>query len=429
MSEFDLPFAKPEVVRDLSTSKGEPQWMLDQRLRALQTFLTSPIEPSQIFFRYADLSGVKFEDLGLAVPGTSRSPGKLSPGLYAELNLSDKSSSVDVCSELAAKGVVVETLEDAVLRHPDIVKPHIEKLEGFPRGDKFANLSASLASAGMLLWVPDGMRLEEPVSVRLQVDSGRAFFARTLLVLGRGAEATVAEEYIGGKSNGRQSLLGSTTEVHLGEGSRLNFASVQDLPDDSVALLNRAALADRNSSLQWAFGGVGSMVTKSRVETVLAGQGSSVKQSEVIYGSGTERYDLTSIVRHSGPDTTSDLISKGVMRDKSKSYFKGLIVIEKGGKGSDSFLGQYAMLITRDARSIAIPSLEIENHEVRRAKHSASVAQIDEAQVFYLMSRGLPEEEARKMIVQGFLEPLVERIALESSREHLRHLIGEKVAG
>ena len=151
-----------------------------------------------------------------------------------------------------------------------------------------------------------------------------------------------------------------------------------------------------------------------------------MRQVEIGFGSGTQLFDLTSYTRHIGQDTTGDLLSKGVFLDRSRGYIKGLIEINKSAKGTDSFLGEFSMLLDRKARSVTIPSLEIDQPDVRRAAHSSSAGPIDETQVFYLMSRGIDRETARKFIVLGFLEPVVARVPLASAQERLRHLLEAK---
>jgi Fe-S cluster assembly scaffold protein SufB len=190
--------------------------------------------------------------------------------------------------------------------------------------------------------------------------------------------------------------------------------------------VNRQATVGRDGQLRWALASVGGQLQKSRIDNVLAGRGASVHQAEIGFGSGSQLFDLTSYTRHIGEDTTGDLLSKGVFLDRSRGYFKGMIQIEHSARGTDSFLGEFAMLLDKKARSVAIPSLEIEQPNVRRAMHSSSVGPIDETQVFYLMSRGLPRELARKFIVLGFLEPVVARIPLPDAEQRLRALLDAK---
>jgi Fe-S cluster assembly protein SufB len=253
--------------------------------------------------------------------------------------------------------------------------------------------------------------------------------SRTVICLGEGAQATVLEEQVptdDTPAHGGQSMWWGTTEVHLAAGSSLDFAAQQDFGQSTLAFVNRHATLGRDAQLRWALASVGGLIHKSRIDNRLVGRGSSVQQVEIGFGGGSQLFDLTSYTRHIGEDTTGDLLSKGVFMDRSRGYFKGLIDIERTARGTDSFLGEFAMLLTKKARSVTIPSLEIDQPDVRRASHSSSVGPIDEVQLFYLMSRGLPRDLARKFIVMGFLEPVVARIPLAEAQDRLRRLLEQK---
>ena len=169
---------------------------------------------------------------------------------------------------------------------------------------------------------------------------------------------------------------------------------------------------------------------RSRVANRLVGDRSSVEQVEIVFGSDEQLFDLTSFTTHIGRDTTGDLLSKAALLEASRTYLKGLITIEKSAVGTDSFLGEFGMNLSKGARAVAIPSLEIDQPDCRRAMHSSSVGPVDELQLFYLESRGIPPDEARKFIVLGFLEPVVARVPLASAQERLRELLEAKwVAG
>ena len=179
-------------------------------------------------------------------------------------------------------------------------------------------------------------------------------------------------------------------------------------------------------SLNLALASIGARLHKSRIDNLLVGRGSSVTQVEIGFGSDDQLFDLTSYTRHIGQDTTGDLLSKGVFTDKARGYIKGLIEIRRSAIGTDSFLGEYGMLLTRTARSVTVPSLEIDQPDCRRAAHSSAVGPIDEGQIFYLVSRGIDRETARKLIVMGFLEPVVARIPLAAAQDRLRALLERK---
>ncbi len=214
--------------------------------------------------------------------------------------------------------------------------------------------------------------------------------------------------------------------MSLGRGANLSFAGQQDFGPNTIAIVNRHAAIGQEAHLRWALASVGAQLHKSRIDNRLVGRGSSVSQVEIGFGNARQLFDLTSYTTHIGQDTTGDLLSKGVFLDRARGYFKGMIDIERTAKGTDSFLGEFAMLLAKDARSVTIPSLEIDQPDVRRAMHSSSVGPIGEEEIFYLESRGIPRDVARKFIVMGFLEPVVARIPLAAAQDRLRLLLEGK---
>ncbi len=207
---------------------------------------------------------------------------------------------------------------------------------------------------------------------------------------------------------------------------KLAVSSLQELPTSVVAFQHRNAIIGEGATLHWALAQLGSRLVRSRVDNRLEGDRSSVEQVEIVFGGADQVFDLTSYTHHLGRDTTGNLLSKGALMDKARSYMKGMIVIEKSAVGTDSFLGEFGMNLSKSTRSVAIPSLEIDQPDCRRAAHASSVGPIDETQLFYLESRGIPPDEARKFIVMGFLEPVVARVPVADAQDRLRALLEDK---
>jgi Fe-S cluster assembly scaffold protein SufB len=249
-----------------------------------------------------------------------------------------------------------------------------------------------------------------------------------VIELGDGAEAQLVEELVpsGAEALGRASLITGTSEIVLGSGARLAFVSLQELGPDAAAFQHRRARIGEGAELRWALAQLGGRLVRSRIDNVLAGDRSAVEQVEIVFGSGQQLFDLTSYTRHVGRDTTGNLLAKGVLLDQARNYMKGMITIERSAIGTDSYLGEFGMNLSKAARAVAIPSLEIDQPDCRRAAHASSVGPIDEGQVFYLRSRGIAEDEARKFIVLGFLEPVVARVPLPDVEERLRDLLDAK---
>ena len=262
--------------------------------------------------------------------------------------------------------------------------------------------------------------------------SGFGLISRTVITLGENAHASIYEEQIASSDATAEAgaradaIWWGTTEVDVADGATLDFSVEQDLGPATAAFIARQARIGNDATVNWAVATVGSRLYRSRLENLLEGRGANVAQVEIGFGDDRQLFDLTSYTRHIGEDGTSDLLSKGVFTDKARGYIKGLIEIPYSGRGTDSFLGEFSMLLQRTARSVTIPSLEIDQPDCRRAMHSSSVGPIDETQIFYLMSRGLSEDQARKAIVMGFLEPVVARIPLPDARERLRATLERK---
>ncbi len=333
-----------------------------------------------------------------------------------------------------AAGVVVRPLLDDV----EAVRDLLDGAPSIPSDDKFAQLTRALWSQGVLVDVPAGVHLDRPIVVRWAVGSpDRALVTRSLVRLGDAAHASIVEELVASEAGatGRagatgaaagQAFFAGTTEVTLGAEAALQVASLQELGGDTVAFQHRHANIGEGATLQWALAQLGGRLVRSRVENRLVGDRSSVEQVEIVFGAEEQLFDLTSFTTHIGRDTTGDLLSKAALLEKARTYLKGLITIEKSAIGTDSFLGEFGMNLSKSARSVAIPSLEIDQPDCRRAMHSSSVGPVDEMQLFYLESRGIPPDEARKFIVLGFLEPVVARVPLASAQARLRDLLEAK---
>jgi Fe-S cluster assembly scaffold protein SufB len=442
-TELTLTFTDEATVRQQSKLLEEPRWLLDERLAAFARFAELPIESNRLYTTYVDLRNARLADVRpsseaprqAADGGAARSEADIPEGSAGLIEL-DEHGVTRLALEPAARdaGVVLESL--TAFRHRDP--------EGFrraagggllPENDKLAQLTLALWSEGAHVHIPDGVRLERPIVLRWSLGRpGSALLSRTLIELGDDAEAKVVEELVPFRpqivcAEGEevpQALFTGTSEVRVGAGSSLSFASLQDCSLDQIAFQHRVAEVGRAGTLRWALAQLGGRLVRSRVDNRLVGDGSSVEQVEIVFASSDQLFDLTSYTKHLGRNTTGNLLSKGVLQDSARSFMKGLITIEKSAVGTDSFLGEFGMNLSRGARAVAIPSLEIDQPDCRRAAHSSSVGPIDETQLFYLESRGIPPEEARKFIVLGFLEPVVVRVPLLSAQDTLRELLEAK---
>jgi Fe-S cluster assembly scaffold protein SufB len=427
LDELSLPVDASLVDR---VSANDPDWLKADRRAAFDAFERLPGESNLLYTPYIDLRAAQLEDAkivvdapsvadvdGRGLPADADAIIEITEGRVTTLAVSDAAATIGLRPLTDDLGAVREELlaTDALI--PD---------------DKFAQLTRALWSQGVLVDVPAGVTLDKPIIIRWVLGTpGRALLTRTIVRLGAAASASVVEEFVpAGESDepAAQSFFAGTMEVTLRDGARLQVASLQELPPNQVAIQHRAASLGEAATLQWALAQLGGRLVRSRVDNRLVGDRSSVQQVEIVFGSEQQLFDLTSYTTHIGKDTTGDLLSKAALLEASRTYMKGLITIERSANGTDSFLGEFGMNLSKQARSVAIPSLEIDQPDCRRAAHSSSVGPIDETQLFYLESRGIPPDEARKFIVLGFLEPVVARVPLASAQDRLRELLEEKWA-
>ncbi|HYI21110.1 MAG TPA: SufD family Fe-S cluster assembly protein [Candidatus Limnocylindrales bacterium] len=429
-----LPFAGEDTVRRLSADLEEPKWLLEDRLDAYAKYAELPIETNNLFTLYVDLRAARWVELETyRETGDSPQVSEVVPeGAAALIEVAEnKVVARAMSAETRAAGVVIDTFANVLRERPELLRDVIEGGASLPTDDKFAQFARSHSALGLLIHVPRNVALEQPIVVRWTAGQpGKGLVSRTVISLGENASARILEEQVPTNSDAldgaAQSLWWGTAEVKLDRGANLSFAGQQDFGQQTLAIVNRHATLAQDAQLRWALASVGAELHKSRIDNRLVGRGSGVNQVEIGFGDGRQLFDLTSYTRHIGPDTTGDLLSKGVFLDRARGYFKGMIEIQRAAKGTDSFLGEFAMLMTKQARSVTIPSLEIDQPDVRRASHASSVGPIDETEIFYLMSRGLPRDVARKFIVMGFLEPVVARIPLPEAQDRLRRLLEQK---
>jgi Fe-S cluster assembly scaffold protein SufB len=408
---------------------GEPEWLAADRRTAFEMFRTLPSEANRLYTPYIDLRAAELAETAVVAERTATREGGASAEADAVAEITEgREASIALSDAARAAGVTVRLLHDNL----DAGRELLTREGSLPKGDRFAQLTRAAWSQGLLIDVPDGVQLEHPIVVRWALgEADRALLTRTLVRLGEDAHASVVEELMpsgAAAAAARQAFFAGTTEVTLGKRASLRVAGVQELPANLVAFQHRTAAIGQGAELHWALAQLGSRLVRSRVDNRLEGDNSSVEQVEIVFGGSDQLFDLTSYTTHVGRDTTGNLLSKGALLDRSRSYMKGLITIDRSAIGTDSYLGEFGMNLSKAARAVAIPSLEIDQPDCRRAAHSSSVGPIDETQLFYLESRGIPPDEARKFIVLGFLEPVVARVPLADVQDRLRDLLEAKWA-
>ena len=432
----------PDSLKRLSNRLSESESQLEQRTSALNSYYNQPLEKSVLYKKYTDmLTGLKLDTISPGLPSGNVSVPKEIQHLIGDdsnqtvaVQVDSEMVRVDAHGQLEREGLIFTDIKTALREHHDLLADYFGKILR-PEDDKFAALNAALYTSGIFLFVPKGLKVNIPIrSLTLVKTLGIGAFARNLIVAEENSKITFLQEAYSNINEGHdlpqnaQSLLSEVTEACVGEEAELNFASIQNLEDNVHYLVNRRSSSQKDSRINWTVGHIGGGITRSRMDSALDGPGANAEDVEVVFGGGAQMFDIVTDLTHQAPSTTGSVLARGVLRDKSRLVFKGMIRIEKGAKNSRSYLAEHAMILSKNARADAIPGLEIETNEVK-ATHSGSVAQIDEEQVFYLTSRALSDSEAKKLIIVGFLHPAVQRIPSRTVRAGIQYLIEEKWVG
>ena len=324
-------------------------------------------------------------------------------------------------------GPVVMSLAAAAEQFPEIVERRLGSL--VPAGDPFVARNTDAWSQGAFIYVPKGKSLD-PVQLAVrQLGDRSALNWRVLIVLEEGAEAEVWEHYTSDASAGEEldGLFNGVVEIFVGAGATLRYISRQELSDRSWVFGTQRAEVDRDGTLDWVALGFGSAHGKVRMETRLAGAGSSARVTGAYAGNGTQHLDFDTTQEHAAPNTTSDLAFRGVLTDSATAVWRGMIRVDPGAQQTDAFQESRNLLLSKKSHADAIPGLEIEANDVR-CTHAAAVAQVDAEQLYYLRSRGLGDAEAKGMIIDGFLQELVERLAEGPIRDTVSEALETRLA-
>jgi Fe-S cluster assembly protein SufD len=314
-------------------------------------------------------------------------------------------------------GVLVTTLDQA---------PADRLGSLIPEGDDvFVSLNDAGPRSGLLVYVPKGVVVDQPIPLTtVQAESGTLLNQRTLIVLEEGAQAEVWEQYVSEEIDG---VFNVVTELIVGDNAHLRYVCGQSLSEKSWIFGAQRAQIGRDASLDWVALGFGSTRGRVRMETRLAGEGADARVTGAYATHGRQHIDFDTTQEHAAPNTTSDLAFRGVLQGRSTAVWRGNIIVDPGAQKTDAFQESRNLLISKRAHADAIPGLEIQANDVR-CTHAAAVAQVDPEQLFYLRSHGLEEEDAKRLVIEGFLAALVERFEEGPVREHLADALERRLS-
>ena len=420
-----------DVIRQISAHKGEPKWMLDFRLDAYEIFLSKPMPNWG-----ADLSGIDFDNIfyylkpaesnarswddvpdtikntfeRLGIPEAER---KFLAGVGAQYESEVIYHSLK--KELEDQGILFLDTGQALLEHEDLFREYFASI--IPSADnKFSALNSAVWSGGSFIYVPPGVKIEQPLQAYFRINAeNMGQFERTLIIVDEGAyvhyvEGCTAPTY------SSDSLHSAVVEILVKKGGRCRYTTIQNWSNNVYNLVTKRAVAEEDATMEWVDGNLGSKVTMKYPAVVLKGERAHGEILSIAFAGEGQSLDAGGKVTHAAPNTTSVITSKSISKDGGRSSYRGLLRVNKGAEGSKSKVVCDALIIDPESRTDTYPYINIMADQVD-VGHEATVSRLGEEQIYYLMSRGLSEGEASGMIVAGFVEPITKELPLEYAVE------------
>src|SRR5438309_6826325 len=420
-----------DIIREMSWMKGEPDWMRNFRLKSYRHFQKRPMpnwggDMSEIFFddiyyyikptvkqvdawdELPDSVKATYEKLG--IPEAER---KYLAGVTAQYE-----SEVVYHrnrEDLEAQGVIFTDMDTALREHPEIVRAYFGKIIP-PNDNKFAALNTSVWSGGSFIYVPPGVHVEMPLQAYFRINAeNMGQFERTLIIADEGSKV----HYIEGCSAPvytTDSLHSAVVEIVVRPSARVTYTTIQNWSANVYNLVTKRARAEAESRVEWIDGNIGSRLTMKYPSVYLMGPKASGEVLSVAYAGPGQHQDAGAKMVHAAPETTSQIVSKSISKDGGETTYRGLVHVDEGCHDVRSHVRCDALILDEESRSDTYPYMEIEEQDARIG-HEATVSKVGEDQLFYLMSRGLTEQQATAMIVNGFIEPVVKTLPMEYAIE------------
>jgi Fe-S cluster assembly protein SufB len=432
-----------EVVRDISAKKNEPEWMLDLRLKGLKLFRRKPMPDWG-----SDLSGIDFENIKYFVRSTEKQaaswddlpadikstydklgiPEAEKQRLIAGVAAQYESEVVyhKIREDLEDKGVIFLDTDTALKQHPDLFAEYFATV--IPVGDnKFAALNTAVWSGGSFIYVPQGVHVEIPLQAYFRINTeNMGQFERTLIIVDEGASVHYVEGCTAPVYSS-DSLHSAVVEIIVKAGAHCRYTTIQNWSNNVYNLVTKRAVAQAGASMEWIDGNIGSKVTMKYPSVYLMGEHARGETLSVAFAGTGQHQDAGAKMVHCAPNTSSQIISKSVARGGGRTSYRGLVQVQEGAAHTKSTVKCDALLVDTISRSDTYPYVDVREDDVEMG-HEASVSKISEDQLFYLMSRGMTEDEAAATIVRGFVEPIARELPMEYALE-LNRLIELQMEG
>ena len=432
----------PMIIKEISQIKDEPRWMLDYRLDSYKIFL----DKNDLTWG-ADLSELNYDDIKYYVSHSDKSETNWEDVPEDIKNTFDKlgipeaeqkflagaggqyDSEVvyhDMKKELTNKGVIFSDPETALKEHPDIFKEYFGTV--IPSLDnKFSALNSAVWSGGSFIYVPKGVKIDYQLQAYFRINSeSMGQFERTLIIADEGSQIHYVEGCTA-PAYTSASLHSAVVEIICKKNSRVRYSTIQNWSGNVYNLVTKRAIAEEGAVMEWVDGNLGSRVTMKYPSVYLNGENAHGEILSIAFAGEGQHQDTGGKIVHNAPNTSSKIISKSISKGGGRTSYRGLIKVGKDASDCKSNVVCDALMLDEDSQSDTYPYIEVDNNDVN-VEHEARVSKIGEEQLFYLMSRGLSEEDASAMIVNGFIEPLVKELPMEYAVE-LNKLIQLQMEG
>jgi Fe-S cluster assembly protein SufD len=429
-----------EMIPALTGETEAPAFLKDYRARAWEAYENTPMPTTRDEpWRRTDLKGMPASTFHFLEGGANdpqvknleKIPAQLLQPLAGDehggqIILSPQGIQTYLDPDLSAKGVVFCDLKTAEWQHPET----LERILGSvvrPEEGKFAALAGALARSGVLVYIPPGLQVEQPLhSILWGPGINLAYVTHVMVWVDEGASLTYVHESASHTEAEGMAFHAGLVEIRVEAGANLRFVELQSWGEHIWNFSHERAHVERDANLDWIFGAIGSHLTKNFSDLDLVGQGATGRMSGFYFTDGIQHLDHDTQQNHLAPNTTSDLLFKGALRDQSRSVWQGMIYVAPGAQKTDGYQANRNLVLSPEARADSIPGLEILADDVR-CTHGATVGKIDADQLFYLRSRGIPPREAERLIVEGFFDPIMQRIPFEGVRSRFQDAIMDKM--
>ncbi len=408
-----------------------PPWWLELKRAAWDRFLALPLpQKSDELWRFSNVAGITLD--GSVLPGAADPTLAIpEPGFSHTAAMAFANNRLVTAGELPAKlqkkGVIFCPLEEAVTRHAELFQRHYLAQPVDLGAEKFAALNAAFATSGAFLYVPPGVEVALPfVVTHLMAAAGAAIFPHTLIILGDNAKATLAEFFVAA-APGAAGLAAGVNDLHAGPGAQLTYVGAQDWARDTLACQLNSTVVQRDARVLSLNVHLGARQARHESHSRLQGPGAFSEMLALTVAQGAQEFDQRTLQSHQAPNTGSNLLYKNALLDRARTIFSGLIIVDPDAQKTDAYQSNRNLLLSDEAEANSLPGLEIQANDVR-CTHGATSGHVDDEQMFYLKSRGIPPAVARELLVFGFFEEVLDKLEDEELHGALRELIQSKFA-